>query len=144
MAIFPNWVERYVGIPYKSHGRDPEEGLDCWGLVYVVYRNEFGVDLPKYDGGYEDAKNRKEAGDKIKGSLKTALELDQWVRVDLGELRNGDILIVDIVGIPCHIGMYCGRGHILHVREGTLTCIEDYESRSFAGNIREGYRYIGD
>lgn len=36
---------QYVGIPYKPMGRD-QRGIDCWGLVMMVYRDWFGVELP--------------------------------------------------------------------------------------------------
>ena len=29
-------VESLLGIPYQHNGRD-EEGLDCWGLVYLFF-----------------------------------------------------------------------------------------------------------
>lgn len=144
MPIFPNWVEKYIGIPYKSKGRDPEEGIDCWGLVKIVYENEFGVDLPSYDEGYKDAHNRKDASKKIGKSLDQSIDDGNWKTIEMEDLKEGDILIIDIAGIPCHIGIYVGCGHVMHVREGTLTCIEDYESKQFAGKIRSGYRYIGD
>ena len=42
-----NWVQDYVGLPYEMCGRS-FEGVDCWGLVVMVYRNELGIVLPDW------------------------------------------------------------------------------------------------
>ena len=45
------WAEDWLGIPYESSGRSLK-GLDCWGLVYCLYKNLFGIELPKIDKEY--------------------------------------------------------------------------------------------
>lgn len=42
-----NWVQRYVGIPYRPCGRD-HYGIDCYGLVCLVYREVLGIELPDW------------------------------------------------------------------------------------------------
>lgn len=44
-----NWAARYVGIPYVPGGRDAH-GLDCWGLLCLVYQEQLGVALPALPG----------------------------------------------------------------------------------------------
>ena len=39
------WWNKYVGIPYAP-GMSSRDGCDCWGLVRLVYREEFGTLLP--------------------------------------------------------------------------------------------------
>ncbi|WP_104105558.1 transglycosylase SLT domain-containing protein [Nocardioides sp. 616] len=39
-------AKKYLGLPYVWGGTDPTKGLDCSGLVQVVYKN-LGYDLPR-------------------------------------------------------------------------------------------------
>ena len=39
-------AKKYLGIPYVWGGTDPKKGLDCSGLVQLVYKN-LGYDLPR-------------------------------------------------------------------------------------------------
>lgn len=44
-----HWAARYIGLPVVPGARGPKE-VDCWGLLHLVYKNEFGVELPLYPG----------------------------------------------------------------------------------------------
>src|SRR5689334_24868533 len=39
-------AKKYLGIPYVWGGTDPKKGLDCSGLVQLVYKN-LGYGLPR-------------------------------------------------------------------------------------------------
>ena len=40
-----NWLDRYIGLPWKIGGRELHGGIDCWGLVRLVMRDEAGIDM---------------------------------------------------------------------------------------------------
>lgn len=42
-----SWHNRYVGVPFVDGGRDMA-GLDCWGLVRLIYADQLGITLPSY------------------------------------------------------------------------------------------------
>jgi cell wall-associated NlpC family hydrolase len=44
-----HWAVKYVGIPQMVGGRT-SAGVDCWGLLKLVYQNEFNIELPDYPG----------------------------------------------------------------------------------------------
>lgn len=41
------WAQSYIGKPWTKGGRGPDS-FDCWGLVYHIYRQQLGIQLPSY------------------------------------------------------------------------------------------------
>lgn len=83
-------ARKYLGIPYVWGGTDPARGLDCSGLVQLVYRN-LGHELPRVS--WQQAK----AGTAVSGGL--------------GNARPGDVLTF---GSPVHhVGIYIGDGQMI-------------------------------
>ncbi|GII05964.1 C40 family peptidase [Planobispora takensis] len=97
-------ARRYLGVPYLWGGTDPDKGLDCSGLVQLVYK-KLGVSLPRVS---QDQQNE---GRSIP-SLKQA--------------QPGDLLTF---GSPAtHIGIYIGDGKMLHApRTGDVVKIVDMD-----------------
>jgi len=46
------WYNKYIGIPYQEKGRS-ETGVDCWGLVKLVYEKDFNILVPGFTDSYE-------------------------------------------------------------------------------------------
>jgi len=93
MSVEPGTVAyealRYLGVPYVWGGENPSIGLDCSGLVLIVYR-EFGVELPHY------SRSQAKLG----------------IAVGYDELQSGDLVFF---GRPIHhVGIYLGEGYYIH------------------------------
>jgi hypothetical protein len=83
-------AKKYLGVPYVWGGTDPKSGLDCSGLVQLVYKN-LGFDLPRVSG------DQAKAGTEVSGGLANA--------------QPGDLLAF---GSPVHhIGIYVGDGKMI-------------------------------
>jgi peptidoglycan DL-endopeptidase CwlO len=99
-------ARKYLGVPYVWGGTDPKKGLDCSGLVQLVYKN-LGIDLPRVS--YQQAT----AGRPVDG---------------MANAQPGDILAFN--SPVNHVGIYIGNGKMIEApRTGLdVRVIDVYET----------------
>jgi hypothetical protein len=82
-----------LGVNYRWGGNSPQTGLDCSGLVHLVYRDALGLILPR----------RSEEMSRAAGSIDTA------------ELQPGDLVFFNTLRRAfSHVGIYIGDGQFIH------------------------------
>lgn len=123
---------KYTTIPYKDHGRE-FDGVDCWGLVYLIYLHELGISLPTYSEQYESVAEAKRIGTLV------AKERLNWPKTDVPE--KFDVIIIRMKGFPMHCGVYIGEGKFMHCLKGVNVSVEKIESASWKSRIEGFYRY---
>lgn len=123
--------DKYIGIPYKDNGRDIN-GIDCWGLVCLYYREELGIELPSYTEEYNGPtdKNVIRAISAYKDTWELTTTPDQ-----------GDVVLFNIYGEPRHIGIYIGNNKFLHSREGRDSVVDSLASPRWASRLEGTYKY---
>jgi len=82
---------RWRGTPHRMGGSD-RRGVDCSGLVQQMYRDLFGIQLPRTA--------RQQSG--------------RGLRVKRSELKPGDLVFFNPPGKLDHVGIYLGRGDFVH------------------------------
>lgn len=94
-----------LGVPYRYGGNDAETGLDCSGLVRLVFEQSVGKVLPRR------AAEQAAATDVI----------------DRSELKPGDLVFFNTMRKAfSHVGIYLGEGKFIHApRSGAQVRIED-------------------
>lgn len=113
---------QYVGLPFRDKGRD-RDGLDCWGLLRLVYAEQAGVDLPSYAEDYATAADTRALADMIAGRLLP------WREVSEEAVKPLDGLLMCHGGMERHIGVVVRRGLVLHIGlEIPTSRIEHYGS----------------
>jgi cell wall-associated NlpC family hydrolase len=131
-------MDEYVGIPFKNDGRD-KDGLDCWGLVRVVYKDKLNIDLPSYEGVFVDTS--KDTFNKI-GEL-MATNQNSWEKVE--NPKPLDVLLIRVNGgVPSHVAVYVGDDWMLHTMEGMDVTMEKTSSIRWNKRIVGAYRYAGN
>lgn len=126
-----NWISRYVGLPFKMNGRD-ETGVDCWGLVRLVYRDVAGIELPSY--GEIHAANLAAVAQQITADS----QVGPWREVRPEADKELDVVLMrhriktaaGTIRFPSHCGVVVTPGHILHVKEETDSVVVVYRSGS--------------
>lgn len=122
------YYDRLIGLPYKSNGRTLE-GVDCWGLVYLFH----GGKIPSYVDTYTDA----EDGGQISSSILTNKK--EWEKVETPDY--GDVVVINIKGLPVHCGIYLDNNRILHTLAGHDSVVESLNSPKWASRIEGYYRW---
>jgi cell wall-associated NlpC family hydrolase len=145
----PSWLRQYVGIPWKPHGRD-RAGVDCWGLVRLVLREQFGILLPSYDEGYGDAgpRDMKAIGAIIAAERPRYREIARFDpatgAMPLGDERPGDVLTIRRTGlVASHVSLVVAKYTMLHIEEGVDSVHENYAGPLWRRRLDGAYRYAG-
>jgi len=129
-------VSKYLGLPFLDGGRDPATGLDCWGLVMYVLKQELSIELPSLQ--YSSALDSRAVGE-------VAAEKDQdwrkqWRQVE--QAKEGDIVLFRLHGHPSHVGVVIGDGaDFLHTEPGKRCVVESLCSIFWINNIHSLWRH---
>lgn len=126
-----NWWNDYIGIPYAEKGRD-RSGLDCWGLVRLVYKDQFDYELPSFVEDYE-SDNSPRISELI------AIGKENWSKVTQPQV--GDVILLRISGLFMHVGVVISPNEFLHVREGRDSVIERFDSPMWRHRVEGFYKY---
>ena len=102
-------TERFVGIPFVDRGRT-RGGCDCYGLLRLVYEEAFGILLPSLSDDYLTAQDREAVRHLISGKA------DPWHEVEEPDFLDG--VVMSLKGVECHVGMFAGKGLVLHTGMG--------------------------
>jgi len=126
------WYNKYVGIPYKDKGRD-STGVDCWGLVRLIYNEQYGTQLPSFSEYYE-------SGVTLGIQETIAQQKENWYRVESPE--PGDVILFKVLGHESHLGLYVGANYFIHAMEGVdQVVIQKLNSAEWNRRIAGFFRY---
>lgn len=134
-GAIPIWTGKYVGIQFKDRGRDIL-GCDCWGLVRIILYNEFNLTFPSLLDGYK----HYEDAEAIKKMYQEQQLKEEWVKVESGEEKLGDVIVFRIRNYPCHVGLIVTNGMMLHIERGANSTFVPYLNPRWKNRIDGIYR----
>lgn len=122
-ALIPKEIEEiteYSYVSYKSGGSSPS-GWDCSGFTQWVYKNIYGISIPR--------SSREQA--------KIGKSID---KNDMSDWKPGDILVYSAGGSVNHVGLYLGNGKMMHALntkyDTVIQDVEYYESWDSRNNLK--------
>lgn len=130
------WTDDFTGIPFLINGRT-RAGVDCYGLIVLVYRERLGIELP----GFTDV-----ACDDSPASLRRvarayAERRETWQRIE--EPRPLDVILLRTGKFIWHAGLVIDRRRMLHTMHGIDSSIEDFTAPLWRHRVEEFRHYAG-
>lgn len=129
----------YIGIPWVC-GKSSFDGADCWGLVSMVYMDLFNIKLAHFN--VDDIDDPVKTMHKIEEIRDGS---DSWEKTTTP--NDGDVVMMISRKTlrPEHIGIYIGKGKILHsmTRETGQSEIHLVKLMTKLFKRLEYYQYVG-
>jgi cell wall-associated NlpC family hydrolase len=112
--VGPDALRPFLGLPYRELGRD-RAGVDCWGLVRLVYADLLAIPLPSFDTVWPH--------DPAAVGAEIGRNVPLWMPVDAADARFLDVVVCERRGLPDHVGLAVPPGRLFHVRAGVSASI---------------------
>ncbi len=113
-------IDSFMGTPYE-YGGESKSGIDCSGLIRLVYRQYAGFDLPHDTKKLYQLVKQVQAEDLVYGDL--VFFSDGWFSVS-------------------HVGIYVGDGNFVHASETRGVMVSSLEEDHFRRRYRGARRVI--
>lgn len=138
----PGWARPYIGIDFAERGRNRRDGVDCWGLVRLVYAERLGITLSSHHDGYAGV------GVDDRESIRSLFvqELARpgvWQRIMADEIRPYDLALFRLGREMGHVGVVCSSTRMLHALEGIQSCHEEFSGPMWNPRLVGFRRYVG-
>lgn len=124
---------QYIGIPFKANGGNLD-GINCWHLMEMVYREQFKINIPKYD--LSEAPTAMELAALLKEN-----EYPVWKKIEHVKIGDG-ILIRISDNVPLHVAVAVSSYEMLHIHKDINSCIERFDTGKWRYRILGFYRHV--
>lgn len=128
------WSDNYTRIPYQKDGRS-RKGLDCWGLVSLIYQERLGTILPDCAGILKDQSvaSLRELARTMKKEQQKWTKVEKPQEYDLVLIRAGMF----------HVGVVAAKNLMIHIDAGIDSVVEPLNGLQWKNRIEGYYRYAG-
>jgi cell wall-associated NlpC family hydrolase len=134
MAVARPWTDAYSEILFVPDGRD-HSGVDCYGLIWLVYKEQLAIELPSYAGIFQN-----QSFESLRRVARfIATHKNTWRQVE--DPRLFDMIILRSGRYLWHVGIVVDSRRMLHIMDGINSCIEDYTGLIWKNRVEEFRRY---
>lgn len=117
------WSNDFIKIPFAERGRSRAEGVDCWGLARIIYKELLNIDLPSLLD-YVDT------DDRLKISQLYNSEHNTWIDIKQGDEKEFDIIIFKMNGLPTHVGIVISKDTMIHCERGSGVSVVNFRKEN--------------
>lgn len=135
--------EKYVGIPFKHLGIDPNKGLDCFNLIKYIYKQELNIDIPYTTRTFCNIVDENWYRNNHERYFDDSLaNIRGWERVDNLEPFTAITMMMGSSTSTNHCALYIGNNKIIHTYQNHGSHIASYGSyfKQYTMGI---YKWIG-
>lgn len=121
------WYNKYIDLPFKHLGDNPQTGIDCVNLCIFIYKDHLRIDLPFKSYDYCNIVDENWYNKVTKDPFLTQLrDNPDWVKVK--EPKPYDIIVFSIgsTNVTNHCCMYVDNNKILHTAENRKSWVGLY------------------
>ncbi len=115
-----DFCEKWIGTPYRGGGTT-KQGVDCSGFVTIVYKEVYGVKLPRSSRDMEQACKKKDFKDLEEGDL-----------VFFANKPNGRVN---------HVGIFLDKETFIHASSSMGVTISRFDEKYWSQRYHSGGRY---
>lgn len=128
-------ADRFLSIPFRSRGRS-YDGADCWGLVWLYYRDVLGIDLVDWSEVPATA---------LRSISRLIAEHKREWRV-VAEPRDGDVVVMRALSDrgpieDTHVGLVVNRRYVLHTEQQSGARLERLSAPHVAARVIDFRRH---
>jgi len=131
------FIQKAMRIPYVDKGRD-YSGVDCYGLLYLCYKEVVGVTLASHLDDYPDAGETPESR-AVLNSLIAVHRDDEWEHVS-GGCKPLDVVLFTLGGQPLHLGIALDKKRFFHAERRIGVVVQKMNSSAWTKRKEGVYR----
>jgi len=122
-----NFILKSMNMPFVEKGRD-YDGCDCFGLVYLGFRDVLGIELPKHTDEYENSGITPDSRHHLGGLI--SKHKRAWEQVK--DAQPMDVALFRLGGQPIHVGLMIDKKNFIHCEKKRGVSIEGINSLRWA------------
>jgi cell wall-associated NlpC family hydrolase len=127
-----DWAAGYFDIPFVDQGRD-RRGVDCWGLVRLVYQEQLDIELPDFLFSAYDTTQR--------GEIAAAYDAEHRRWRPVASPAPFDVAVFRVHHTPFHYALLLDATHMLHIEVGCNVARERIDSPRWNRRLIGLYRH---
>ena len=123
------WYEKYTGFPYKHLGNSTIDGIDCFNLCKLVYKNELSIDIPYLTSDFcniVDENWYTKTHDQF--MLKAATTEYGWTKVPEPKIYDVIVMSLGSTHVANHCALYVDTNRMLQTMLQHTSWIAPYGS----------------